>query len=480
MKKMVYIIFAMFIANIALAQTVEFQVDMSIKAKKGTFNPATDTVRVAGNFNSWSTTVDQLLDADNDSVYTLTKTLNVGDTLFFKFITAGAAITWEDDPNREYIVPTGSGVYFAYFNRDSIYVETKVIDITFTVDMEFEIVSGRFNPQQDTVSARGSFNGWSNTDILEVNPTNPNEYQVTISPSVGVGEILNYKYAYQGPRGTTWEGDPNKTYTITQQDYDLGVAFTSRVFNDLTLETVTNFEVDIKFVVDMNGAVSSLTGTAFPSIDNVVIAGANAPLQWPVGGWPNEDSIRVFFMYDDGTNGDSAAGDKIFTRILTFPQYSPFRIQYKYGANWGLASNTGGNDNENSVGNDHFITLSSQLVSGTVRNTFGVMGDHTLDQVVLDVKEIGNGVPESYTLDQNYPNPFNPTTNIRFSIPETGLVTLKVYNALGQEIATLLNEEKNAGSYEYNFNASDLTSGIYFYKIMSNNYTATKKMILIK
>jgi hypothetical protein len=108
------------------------------------------------------------------------------------------------------------------------------------------------------------------------------------------------------------------------------------VFNDLTISTVTNYPVEVKFIVDMNGAVSSLTGQPFPSIDNVVIAGANAPLQWPVGGWPNEDSIRVLFMYDDGTNGDSVAGDKFFTRILTFPQYSPFRIQYKYGANWGF------------------------------------------------------------------------------------------------------------------------------------------------
>jgi hypothetical protein len=478
MKKMVYIIFAMFIANVALAQTVEFQLDMRIKALKGTFNPAIDSVKIAGDFNGWANNLDYLLDTNNDTIYTITKTFTVGETINFKFIQG--ADTWEGDPNRQYTVPAGTSVYRAYFDRDSIYSVPKQIDITFTVNMEFELVSGRFDPQNDTLSIRGSFNGWSNTDLLEVNPADPNEYQITISPIVGVAEVLNYKYAYQGPRGTTWEGDPNKTYTITQEDYNLGLAFQSRVFNDLTLETVTNYAAEIKFVVNMNGAVSALTGQPFPSINNVVIAGANAPLQWPTGGWPNEDSTVVWFMFDDGTNGDSAAGDNIYTRILTFPQYSPFRIQYKYGANWGLPSNTGGNDNENSVGNDHFITLSAALMSGTVRNTFGVMGDHELDQIVLDVKEIGTGIPESFSLDQNYPNPFNPSTSIRFNIPESGLVTLKVYNALGQEVATLLNEIKNAGSYEYNFNAANLTSGIYFYKIQSNNFTATKKMILIK
>jgi hypothetical protein len=478
MKTLMYIMFAVFIANTAFAQTVEFQLDMRVKAKKGTFNPATDAVVVAGNFNEWNTAADPLTDTNNDTIYTITKTFTTGEALEFKFVQLPEG--WESVPNREYTVPAGNSVYYAYFDDDSIYSVPKELEITFTVDMEYEIVSGRFNPAEDTLSVRGSFNGWSNEDLLTVT-TDPNQFRVTVNYTTGVGEVLQYKFAFQGPRGTTWENDPNKTYTITQEDYDLGLAFTTRTFNDLTISTITNYPVQVKFIVDMNGAVSAITGEPFPAIQNAVIAGANAPLQWPEGGWPDEDSIRVHFMYDDGTNGDAVAGDNFYTIILEFPQYSPFRIQYKYGANWGLpAINTGSNDNENSVGNDHFITLSAALMSGTVNNVFGEMGDHELTDVVLEVREIGTGIPESYSLEQNYPNPFNPSTSIRFSIPESGLVTLKVYNALGQEVASLLNEEKNAGSYEYNFNASDLSSGIYFFKIQSNNYTATKKMILMK
>lgn len=98
----------------------------------------------------------------------------------------------------------------------------------------------------------------------------------------------------------------------------------------------------------------------------------------------------------------------------------------------------------------------------------------------VSVEQIGVGVPEVYTLGQNYPNPFNPTTNINFSIPETGLVTLKVYNILGQQVAELVNDFKAAGTYEVNFDASDLTSGMYVYIINAGNFTATKKMMLLK
>ena len=133
------------------------------------------------------------------------------------------------------------------------------------------------------------------------------------------------------------------------------------------------------------------------------------------------------------------------------------------------------------MGGDHFFTMSAALMSGTINNVFGHMGDHFFaDSVLSDVKEISSEIPQSYSLEQNYPNPFNPTTNIRFSVTEPGLVTLKVYNALGQEVASLLNEIKNAGSYQVDFNAVGLSSGIYFYKIQSNNFTSTKKMILLK
>lgn len=91
-----------------------------------------------------------------------------------------------------------------------------------------------------------------------------------------------------------------------------------------------------------------------------------------------------------------------------------------------------------------------------------------------------NNIPYDYALKQNYPNPFNPTTSIEFSIPNSGLVKLVVYDVLGKEVATLVNEVKNAGNYIVDFNASNLTSGIYFYKISTGDFSSVKKMMLIK
>jgi len=93
--------------------------------------------------------------------------------------------------------------------------------------------------------------------------------------------------------------------------------------------------------------------------------------------------------------------------------------------------------------------------------------------------------PSNHFLSQNYPNPFNPTTTIAYKIPENEFVTIKVYDILGREVAMLVNEEKSAGSYEVEFNSHsgevrNLTSGIYFYQLKTEEYSQTKKMILLK
>ena len=94
--------------------------------------------------------------------------------------------------------------------------------------------------------------------------------------------------------------------------------------------------------------------------------------------------------------------------------------------------------------------------------------------------EIDVGTPLNYELIQNYPNPFNPSTTIKFSIPEKGNVNLMVYNILGEEIAILLNEIKEAGVHTINYNALDVTSGVYFYKLDVNGFSKVMKMNLLK
>lgn len=96
----------------------------------------------------------------------------------------------------------------------------------------------------------------------------------------------------------------------------------------------------------------------------------------------------------------------------------------------------------------------------------------------VGIQQISSEIPEEFSLSQNYPNPFNPVTKIRFDV--TSNVKLAVYNSLGKEVATLVNEKLNAGTYEVEFNGSSFTSGIYFYRLDTEKFSETKRMILLK
>jgi endo-1,4-beta-xylanase len=98
----------------------------------------------------------------------------------------------------------------------------------------------------------------------------------------------------------------------------------------------------------------------------------------------------------------------------------------------------------------------------------------------LGVEQTASKLPTNFQLEQNYPNPFNPTTNIDFSLPKNGYITLKVYNILGQEVATLFQGFHKAGAYKVNFNASQLASGVYIYRLQSENVSISKKLVLVK
>jgi len=99
----------------------------------------------------------------------------------------------------------------------------------------------------------------------------------------------------------------------------------------------------------------------------------------------------------------------------------------------------------------------------------------------VGISQVGTEIPANYSLSQNYPNPFNPSTTIRFALPKTSNVTLKVYNMSGQEVSTLLsNSTVQAGTSEFKFDASKLSSGVYFYSLTAGNFRETKKMVLIK
>jgi hypothetical protein len=99
---------------------------------------------------------------------------------------------------------------------------------------------------------------------------------------------------------------------------------------------------------------------------------------------------------------------------------------------------------------------------------------------LIGINQISTEIPQQFSLSQNYPNPFNPTTNIRYQVQKAGTVKISVFDILGKEIETLVNEKQSAGTYEVTFNASQYPSGVYFYRLTTEGFSKTKKMILIK
>lgn len=139
-----------------------------------------------------------------------------------------------------------------------------------------------------------------------------------------------------------------------------------------------------------------------------------------------------------------------------------------------------GTTNTDAQGNFAFSTnLNIDAISVTATDFEGNTSNFARLNIVTDVED-ENKIPTEFSLEQNYPNPFNPSTIIEYQLPIVSNVSLKVYDILGNEIATLVNENKEAGNYAVEFNASRISSGIYFYKLQADNKTFIKKMSVIK
>ena len=121
-------------------------------------------------------------------------------------------------------------------------------------------------------------------------------------------------------------------------------------------------------------------------------------------------------------------------------------------------------------------------ISKNTSYTFNITANKNLIANFLDITSVEDegGIPTKFVLSQNYPNPFNPSTTIRYNLPKEAMVSIKVYDMLGREMKTLIKEYKSAGSYNVEFNASNLTSGIYFYRLTAGDFTQVKKLVLMK
>jgi len=157
---------------------------------------------------------------------------------------------------------------------------------------------------------------------------------------------------------------------------------------------------------------------------------------------------------------------------------SGFEIERSSNNEWTKVGNVNGNGTSSTVNNYSYTDRS--LATGSYSYRLKQVDFNGNFEYFNLNNEVNIGTPSTYALSQNYPNPFNPSTTINFDLPTDGNVSLKLYDMSGKEVATLVNEVRSAGYYSVNFNASQLTSGVYFYTISADNFTATKKMLLVK
>ncbi|RCK73941.1 MAG: Cell surface protein [Ignavibacteriae bacterium] len=147
-----------------------------------------------------------------------------------------------------------------------------------------------------------------------------------------------------------------------------------------------------------------------------------------------------------------------------------------YSLNMGFAEAKASNTIVKSIAGQNFV---GSLRYGDNVIESGFLVDTLFRSLLVGVQEELQ-MPSVFELHQNYPNPFNPNTTIRFEIPKTTHVTLKIYNVLGQEVAELVNEEMKPGTYNINWNPLNIASGIYLYRLKADDFLKTNKMILLR
>ncbi len=218
---------------------------------------------------------------------------------------------------------------------------------------------------------------------------------------------------------------------------------------------------------------------------------------WNTGNPFNGDNYTLpVFQYNERHNG--VYGDLSLTVPVELISFTASVSGNSVVLNWGTATETNnrGFEVERSTDGNNFVSTGYVQGNGTTtRKSFYTYTDdnlisgkyyYRLKQVDFDgsftYSSIANADIQnlSYELSQNYPNPFNPSTSIGYSVPEKSVVSLEIFNEIGQKVRTLVNGTKEAGNYTVNFNADNLPSGVYMYKMRAGNYNETRKMILIK
>jgi len=227
------------------------------------------------------------------------------------------------------------------------------------------------------------------------------------------------------------------------------------IWEDISIATTTGFS-SVYFIDLETGWIS---GFDYDEYFGRILKTTNGGMTWNEQ-W-NGSFSHITSIYFDDSNTGWAVGDHGVILNTT-----------DSGENWVQQSSL----TSARLSSIHFVDSKSAWIVGSGGTIL-----HTTNGGVsfIDKEEIDE-IPTNYSLTNNFPNPFNPITKIRYSVPQSSSVVIKVFDILGNEIETLVNEEKSVGTYEITWYAENLPSGIYFYRLQAGSFAETKKMILIK
>ena len=517
MKKLTLFFAALILAASSLSaqqtNTVTFIADLTDMISQG-FDSATDTLEVRG--LDWDSgadvtvTGDRFLTVDpgNSNLYQTTLTIvttsniAVGDSLRWKFHGYPENRfdpAWEPgvgsyDGRPLYVQADGSTFDEGpHVPRMDMFVTGVSNEVTFKADLTdlFGTGVGVFDPAIDGIEVRGFWadNGNFDTDATfsgvnqmtrNLDPGVVYETTITVEAPAGfsAGATTGWKFkTYPDDRWADggWEIGSPVGYTFVANG--ASNVLDPRVPNCVPKQGPLGQPVDVLFQCFVpEDALNRYDSSLIPrdEISFLILKGDNPAIGAWAGDWVANDTLTAgaIACYDNGLFGDAVAGDYIFSRTVTFADtITAGGVIFKFGAAYPAAGTISGSaplDNAKGSGQNFSFQLEA------VDTTVVLYEEWPLTGTPVGVEEIDGQIPSDYSLAQNFPNPFNPSTKIRYTVPEQANVSLKIYDVLGKEVAELVNVEQSAGTYEASFDASRLSSGIYFYQLTAGSVTISK------
>ncbi len=445
-----------------------------------------------------------------------------GTTQPYKFVMQeGESVGWESSSDRTFTIPASdSTLHWVYFSNSKPAAGAELVTSTIiaAVDLTPLQAIGIYDAARgDTLQIRGVFNGWGcsnpticllqdvpGEDVFEVAipvtqfPNSPNSYKYYIDfnnaeflAAFGKRPVVGW----EEPISTTGS-DRTFTFLGTAPEQDLGVQY----FNDILPANIVeeNTSIAVTFQVRMDSALVNEATPFVPAVDSVTIEFGdpiwaftqgfpsetvwNDSAQDSVSSYPATLSLQTIVLTDDDQDG-------LYTGTMTVngPTFSGIQYKYAYGNSTTVFSEPGGSTSGLGRRRTRFI-VPNEDGSWPTEWTFpeetflvtGLLPFETNPATSVAIERANDELPTRMALEANYPNPFNPVTTIEYSVATTEHVKLQVFDLTGRLVATLVDSVQPASNYRVGFDAQDLASGMYLYRLQAAGTTITRKMVLLK